>query len=145
MPAHWSRAPPSSRKRSGDLAVVEVVDALGYGVGEVGEGLDVVDEFLVARAVDGARLVRQPAGRLPPLPLPAVHQQDFLAVVGGDRPVAHHGEEAGGLGPILLFGEVHAHGLLGGGEAAKGKEESDGSKDQTRFLHDDLQRPREAA
>src|SRR3954452_277545 len=57
-----------------DLAVVEVVDVLSYGVREVSEGLDVVDELLVARAIDGAGFVRQAARRLAPLPLAAVHQ-----------------------------------------------------------------------
>src|ERR1051325_11460041 len=61
-------------KAYGDLAVLEVVDPLRHGDGEVGERLDALDELLVPRAIDCAGLVSQAARGLPALPFATIHE-----------------------------------------------------------------------
>ena len=68
-----------------DFAVAEVADVLSDGVGKVRVRFHAVDELLVLRAVDRARLRREPGRRLPFNPLPAV---DLQNVIARDVPVA---------------------------------------------------------
>src|SRR6185369_2357988 len=125
----------------GDLAVLEIVDAGRHGVREVGEGLDVVDELFVAGAIDGTRLVRQAAGRLAALPLPAVDEEDLLTGVGGNRPVADDRQEVGGLGSFFFGRQIDFDRLRGERREAEGKHQNG----QNGFLHNDLLRRRKKA
>ena len=73
-----------------DFAVAKIIDVLRHGIWEVRVRLDAVDELLVLRAVNRARLRCQSRGRLAFDPLTPV---DLQHVIAGHIPVADDGEE----------------------------------------------------
>src|SRR5438874_6296208 len=96
-------------KADRDLAVLEVLDVLGDGDREVRECFDIVDEFLVTRAVDSAGVVSESTGRLPLFPGTAVDEHDFTPLLRRDDPAPDHRQKPRGLGVHLFAREVDAN------------------------------------
>ena len=74
------------------------------------------------RAVDRARLVRQPTGRLSTFPGATVDEDDIPPLVAHDEPVTDHRQKARRFGVRLLAREVDVDGTL---RAQRGDESSD--------------------
>src|SRR5207249_9517870 len=94
----------------GDLAILELVDVSGDGDWEIGERLHVVDELFMPRAVDRARLVRQPTGRLSTFPGATVDEDDIPPLLAHDEPVTDHRQKARrfGVRPLARAVDVDA-------------------------------------
>src|SRR4051794_4029235 len=86
-------APRNAFEAYADLALAEVLNVACDRVREVRIGLNTVEKFGIAVAVDGARLVGDAGRRLALLPLPPVDRQHLLVSVLLDAPDPHHGNE----------------------------------------------------
>src|SRR5712675_2005838 len=69
-----------------DLTPAKIIDPLRNGIGEVGVGLNIVEELCVTLAIDGPRFIRQVGGRLTLLPAPAVDNEDLVVAFCADGP-----------------------------------------------------------
>src|SRR6185503_12989128 len=85
-----------------DLAILEIVQSLVDRDRIVRERLDAFDEFLVARAIELACLVREAARRLAALPHSAVDEEHVLARVPLHQPTTDHRRERLWLAPRSL-------------------------------------------
>jgi hypothetical protein len=95
-----------------DLAIPEVIHLLRHGDREVCELLHVVDELLVARAIDRARLVGQPVRGLASLPLAPVDEHHLAAAVFRHHPVADERQKVRRFDADRFAVDADAHGAL---------------------------------
>ena len=97
----------------GDLAIAEVRNVLGNDIGEIRIGLNPVEEFGIAVAVERARLVRDAGRGLSLFPLPPIDDQHFVVAVVLDAPDADDADERFRLGADGLVRKVDFQGLCG--------------------------------
>jgi hypothetical protein len=106
-------APRNSFEPHGDFAVTEIRHVLGHDVGEIGIGLDPVEELGVAVAIERARLVGDAGRGLSLLPLAAVDGEHLVVAFGLDPPHPHDAHERFWLAADGLVREVDFQRLRG--------------------------------
>src|SRR4029450_9838644 len=94
------------------VAIPEILDVLRDGIREIRIGLHPVEKLGVALAVQHARLVGDPGGGLPFLPLTAVDRQHLVPAFIFNPPNADDAHEGLWFGTHGIVGKLDLHGLL---------------------------------